>query len=49
LVLLSDVLVMFVEKLVNNARIDSRYTNLLKNIYKEVTITVKVQEDVATN
>jgi len=33
----------------NNARIASRYTNLLKNIYKEATITVKAQEDVTTN
>ena len=32
----------------NNARIDSRYTNLLRHIYENATIHVKVDEDLST-
>ncbi|XP_050312881.1 uncharacterized protein LOC126747946 [Anthonomus grandis grandis] len=33
----------------NNARIDSRYKQLLKHIYENATITVKISEEIETN
>lgn len=30
------------------ARIDSRYTNIVRNIYEGATLTVKINEDLAT-
>ncbi|XP_050306282.1 uncharacterized protein LOC126743295 [Anthonomus grandis grandis] len=36
-------------KAMNNARIDSRYKQLLKHIYENATITVKISEEIETN
>ena len=36
-------------KAMDRARIDSRYTNIIKNIYQNATFHVKIDEELQTN